>query len=187
MDIFSGRITSSGFSSGDRIVIGDWKYSPFGSFTNIMWAKSDGVRVLLSPNKNLAEYVSSLYSFEEVKITPIEVNRGVKEISVKAGSLEVKMVWSLSFPIPLWRPKWFISTFENTIAKKFFNTSTFGITRDGRKEWYSIRGISKVVHGECKIDGIDLGQSVNFEIDACFGFSEPPKWPSSVTLKSYIG
>jgi hypothetical protein len=78
MDIFSGRITSSGFSSGDRIVIGDWKYSPFGSFTNIMWAKSDGVRVLLSPNKNLAEYVSSLYSFEEVKITPIEVNRGEK-------------------------------------------------------------------------------------------------------------
>ena len=37
----------------------------------------------------------------------------------------------------------------------------------GRKEWYSIRGISKVVHGECKIDGIDLGQSENFEIDAC--------------------
>ena len=36
------------------------------------------------------------------------------------------------------------------------------------------------------IDGVNIGQSENFEIDACFGFSEPPKWPSSVVLKSYI-
>ena len=186
MDIFSGRITSSGFSSGDRIVIGDWKDSPFGSFTNIMWAKSDGSRVLLSPSENLAEYVSSLYSFEEVKITPIVVNRKKRGISVKAGNLEVKMAWSLAFPIPLWRPKWFISTIENTIAVRFFNTSTYGLTRNGRREWYSIRRLSKVIHGECIIDGVNIGQSENFEIDACFGFSEPPKWPSSVVLKSYI-
>ena len=186
MDIFTGRITSSGFSSGDRIVIGDWKDSPFGSFTNIMWAKSNGSRILLSPRENLAEYVSSLYSFEEVKITPIEVKRNNREISVKAGNLEVKMAWSLAFPIPIWRPKWFISVFENAIATRFFNTSTFGMTRNGRREWYSIRGISKVIHGECIIDGVNIGQSKNFEIDACFGFSEPPKWPSSVVLKSYI-
>ena len=68
MDVFKGRITSSGFSSGDRIVIGDWKESKLGSFTNIMWAKKDGTRVLLSPSKEHAELVSSLYNFEEVRI-----------------------------------------------------------------------------------------------------------------------
>ena len=36
LEIFAGRITSTGFSSGDRIVIGDWKDSPIGSFSNIM-------------------------------------------------------------------------------------------------------------------------------------------------------
>ena len=51
LEIFAGRITSTGFSSGDRIVIGDWRDSPIGSFTNIMWAKPDGTRVLLSPSK----------------------------------------------------------------------------------------------------------------------------------------
>lgn len=186
MDIFSGRITSSGFSSGDRIVIGDWKDSPFGSFTNIMWAKSDGTRVLISPSKKLAGYVSSIYSFEEINIADIEVTREKRSISVKAGNLEVRMFWGVTFPLPFWRPKWFISTFEKLIAEKFFNTSTYGITNDGRKEWYSIRGISKVIDAEAKIDGISLGGSVNFEMNACFGFSEPPSWPSSVTLKSYI-
>ncbi len=59
MDIFEGRISSSGFASGDRIVIGDWKKSPLGSFTNVMWAKPDGTRVLLSPSQKHADYVSA--------------------------------------------------------------------------------------------------------------------------------
>jgi hypothetical protein len=42
MDIFEGRITSCGFDSGDRIVIGMWESSPFGRFADIMWAKPDG-------------------------------------------------------------------------------------------------------------------------------------------------
>ena len=46
MDIFEGRITSCGFDSGDRIVIGMWESSPFGSFADIMWAKPDGTKIL---------------------------------------------------------------------------------------------------------------------------------------------
>mgnify|MGYP005753095471 CR=1 FL=1 len=45
MYIFEGRISSSGFASGDRIVIGDWEHSPLGSFTNVMWAKPDGTMI----------------------------------------------------------------------------------------------------------------------------------------------
>ena len=75
MEIFTGRITSTGFSSGDRIVIGDWHDSPIGSFTNIMWAKPDGTRVLLSPSEKHAKYVSDLYNFESVEITDIVVDR----------------------------------------------------------------------------------------------------------------
>ena len=36
LDIFEGRITSSGFQTGDRIVVGSWKLSPFGEFSDIM-------------------------------------------------------------------------------------------------------------------------------------------------------
>ena len=46
-EVFRGRILSSSFESGDRIVVGDWEDSPLGSFTNVMWADSDGNRTLL--------------------------------------------------------------------------------------------------------------------------------------------
>lgn len=40
-EVFEGRVISSGFSTGDMIVIGDWNNSPHGPFTNLMWAKPD--------------------------------------------------------------------------------------------------------------------------------------------------
>jgi len=75
MDVFVGRITSTGFSTGDRFVIGDWGESPLGSFTNVMWAKPNGSRFLLSPSEKHAEYVSKLYNFEDVEVTEITVER----------------------------------------------------------------------------------------------------------------
>ena len=74
MDIFEGRITSCGFDSGDRIVIGMWKNSPFGSFADIMWAKPDGKKVLIAPNKEIGEYIDSLYDFDEVRIEEINLS-----------------------------------------------------------------------------------------------------------------
>jgi hypothetical protein len=36
------------------------------------------------------------------------------------------------------------------------------------------------------LKGDDLGEKRGFEAESCFGFSEPPSIPASVTLKSYI-
>lgn len=186
MEVFVGRITSTGFSSGDRIVIGDWRDSPLGSFTNLMWAKPDGTRVLLSPTKRHASYVSELYTFEEVQVTEISVERGRRGVSFHGGGLSIKITWGAPFPIPFWRPLWFISSFEAFFGKILFGTITHGITKNGRKEWYSVRSLSRVLKVEASFDGNDLGKKSDFKIDACFGFSEPPSIPASVTLKSYI-
>ena len=91
--IFRGRITSSGFESGDSLVIGDWIESPLGSFTNIMWSKPDGRRVLLSPSPEHADFVSSLYYFDEVVVTEIIVNRKRKAVSIKTDYLQASMSW----------------------------------------------------------------------------------------------
>ena len=164
LEIFAGRITSTGFSSGDRIVIGDWHDSPIGSFTNIMWAKPDGSRILLSPSEEHAKYVSELYNFESVEITDIAVDRTRRGISIEGGGLSVDISWGIALPIPIWRPLWFIAT----------------------REWYSIRSISRVLNAEASFDGLELGGSESFTTNACFGFSEPPSMPASVSLKSYI-
>ena len=186
MDVFSGRISSSGFSSGDRIVIGDWEDSPLGSFTNIMLARPDGSRVLISPSEKHAEYVSKLYNFEEVRILDLVVTRDKKSIQIEGTGLSVKMSWGVALAIPIWRPLWFIATVENLFAKILYGTKTYGLTKDGRREWYSIRSISRVSSTEAIFDGKNFGDSEEFEISACFGFSEPPRKPSSVSLKSYI-
>ncbi len=186
MEIFDGRISSCGFSSGDRIVVGDWEKSPLGPFTNVMWAKPDGTRVLLSPSKEHADYVSTLYNFEEVHIVPIEANKQRRGVEIVAGCLNISFEWKRGIGIPFSRPRWFISTIEQWFAGVVFGTKTHGITCNGLREWYCIYNLSTIKCAEASCDGRDLGSISKFEIDACFGFSEPPKKPSSVRLRSMI-
>jgi len=186
MDRFDGRISSSGFGSGDRIVIGDWTNSPLGPFTNIMWAQPDGKRILLSPSKAHADYVSQLYNFEEVKIVDIKVERQRRGIQISAGTLSVSYRWKRGVALPLNRPRWFIATVEQWVAKLIFGTMTHGLTCNGLREWYCIRGLSSIYNAEASHNGVDLGEMQPFEVTACFGFSEPPKRPSSVRVCSII-
>ena len=75
MDVFKGRITSSGFESGDRIVVGAWKESPFGEFTDIMWAKKDGTRKLIAPTKEVADYVDACLLYTSPSPRDVEESR----------------------------------------------------------------------------------------------------------------
>ena len=186
MDKFQGRISSSGFSSGERIVVGDWYESPLGEFTNIMWARPDGKRILMSPSKKHADYVSSLYTFEEVNIVPIDIERNKRGISVKAGDLSINMSWKRGLAIPISRPLWFISTVEQFFANLFFKTKTFGYTCNGLREWYCIQSLSKLNSAKASDGKQDFGEMSIFQTSACFGFSGPPKKPSSVRVNSII-
>lgn len=184
--IFHGRITSSGFESGDSLVIGDWFESPLGAFTNIMWSKPDGRRVLLSPSPKHADFVSSLYEFDEVLVTDIIVKRKRKIVSIVTDQLHVSMSWGASLSLPIPRPLWFISTIENFFGKTIFGSSTYGIARDGSREWYSIRGISRVVHAEARTPDSDFGKIGKTSFPEPFGFSSPPSIPTSITVNSHI-
>lgn len=186
MDVFKGRISSSGFSGGDRLVIGDWSESHLGAFTNIMWAKSDGSRVLISPSELQADFVSGIYNFEEVRIVDFRVDRSRRGVVVEAGGLLVSMKWGFSVPIPFPRPLWFTRLVENPLGRVIFGSETYGLTRDGRKEWYSVRGIARMKSAEAIFNGDSLGKMVSFHANSCFGFSEPPTWPSSVRLCAFI-
>ena len=186
MDYFEGRISSSGFSTGDRVVIGDWYDSPLGAFTNVMWAKPNGTRVLLSPTKEHAEYVSELYNFEEVHIVQIDVERTKRGLEIKAPPLKVSLEWGRGYGIPFPRPRWFISSVEQWVSSAVFGTKTHGLTCNGLREWYCVYSLAKIKRASASCEGNNLGPTSKFEIDACFGFSEPPKKPSSVRVRSII-
>ena len=151
-----------------------------------MWAKPDGTRVLLSPSEEHADYVSALYNFEEVHVVPIDVNRQRRGIDIVADSLNVSFEWKRGIGIPFSRPKWIISTIEQWVAGAVFGTKTHGLTCNGLREWYCIYNLSSINHAKASYEGEDLGVVSKFEVDACFGFSEPPKKPSSVRLRSMI-
>ena len=186
MLIFRGRITSVGFDCGNSIVIGDWNESPLGNFRNIMWSKPDGKRVLLSPSQEHADFVSSLYSFDEVSMTVFDTTREKRGIKVCTEQLSISVFWGFRLLIPVPRPLWFISTVENFFGKMIFGSSTYGIARDGSKEWYSIRGISRVISAEARLLGQDLGMMTQTDFPKKFGFSSPPKIPSSIEVHSHI-
>lgn len=185
-EIFKGRVISSGFQTGDMVVIGDWRESPHGAFTNLMWAKPDGTRVLIAPSEELGDFVSSLYSFEKVIVSPMEIERTEKSIEVKCDLGRVYMQWGMTIPLPFSRPRWFIANVEAPFARLFFGTKTHGTTRNGRKEWYHVRGLSRMKSVELELDGRSTKQMTGMAPSACFGFSNPPRMPLSVRVDSLI-
>jgi len=186
LDIFKGRITSSGFESGDRIVVGAWKESPFGEFTDIMWAKPDGTRVLIAPTQEIVDYVTAMYSFDEVLLEDIITTGEDRNQKVKSNTMELDFSWNRGLPIPFKRSLLFISTVELFFAKLFFGTRTYGVTKNNRKEWYAIDRVSHIKKANAKISGKDPGDFTSINEPCKFGFSEAPKRPSSCEVRTHI-
>ena len=187
MDIFEGRITSCGFDSGDRIVIGMWESSPFGSFADIMWAKPDGTKILIAPNSEIGDYIYSLYDFDEVRIEEIKIKRKLKEICFSTTDINCQFNWGkeISFLVKR-RPLWFVATVEYFFGWLIFRTKTHGKTKNGRKEWYVVDKISRLKNAKAEIAGKNLGHYSKFSPKANFGFSDPPNMPASVLVRSHI-
>ena len=186
MDVFSGRITSCGFESGDRIVIGDWNDSPFGSFTDVMWATREGKRILIAPNTLISDYVQSLYTFEEVLIEDIKIDHRLQEMTLSSESLNLEYKWNRGWSIPFSRSLFFIATVELLFARIFWGTRTHGRSKNNRKEWYAIDRVSNIIEAKATINGKDAGKKTLMTEQCKFGFSESPKNPSSVVVRTYI-
>jgi uncharacterized membrane protein len=186
MDVFQGRITSCGFGSGDRIVIGDWDESPFGKFADIMWAKPDGQRVLIAPTDEISEYVQKLYTFDEIRIEKITIESDEQRMKLVSETLAFDCNWKRGWTIPFRRSLFFIGTVELLFARVFFGTRTHGVTKNGRKEWYAIDRVSKIINAKAIIEGQDAGAKKSMNEPCKFGFSESPKKPSSCEVRTHI-
>ena len=184
--IFEGEVFSSGFDSGDRIVIGNWKESPYGKFTDIMWAKPNGEKILIAPNKEISEFISNMYSFDKTIISEFEIEESANKIVVKNNEMICELKWNRGIKIPMIRPLWLISSIEYIFGLIIFKTKTHGITKNKKQEWYAVKKISKLEEIKIIINGENLGNMRNFEPKAGFGFSEPVKKPSVVSVKTHI-
>jgi hypothetical protein len=181
-----GVIASAGFSSGDRVVIGCWTETPIGPMVDVMWAEPDGTRVLLVADDRAAAFITAVYEFDRVEVVPFEHRCDSQAVSVLAGELRIELTGGRGRRIPSPRPAWFTRWVEGPIARRAMGVRTYGVSPTGVREWYRADVHRRVVAGSASISGRDLGPLAPIDPPVRFGFSEPPRRPSIVTVRPLL-
>lgn len=177
-----GSITSVGFESGDRFVVGDWSASPIGAFADVMWARPDGSRVLLAAEA-VAAYVTSVYPFDEVREQEVSAETEARRVTVRAGELCLSLeLGRLAVPFPS-RPRLVTATVENLCSSALLGVRTYGISPTGVVEWYRARSLRWLSAATASRAGQDLGSMEEVRLPLGFGFTDPPARPSQVVLR----
>lgn len=178
----AGVIASSGFASGDRVVVGHWWRSPIGPFTDLMWAEPDGVRVLVVPDERAARFVRAVYRFDRVEIEPFEVWSSPRVLVVRAGGRQIELEAARGIPLPPigWPP--FVRWVEGPVARLLMGVRTYGVSPTGVHEWYRARRWRPLRAARASVDGVDLGPAGSVTPPVRVGFSEPPRRPSMVRV-----
>ena len=186
IETLRGSITSVGFSSGHRFVIGHWPESPIGPFADVMWRDPDDTKTLIAPAA-AADYITGIYPFENRVSSPVTVTDTVGGrdggIDVESDRLTLSLsIGRLPIPFPP-RPRWFTATVERAIGRALLGVNTHGVSPTGIEEWYRTRSVRRVVGGHASLDGADLGAAGTLDRPMAVGFSEPPRRPTHVRLR----
>ncbi|GAA1186316.1 hypothetical protein GCM10009584_30540 [Ornithinimicrobium humiphilum] len=184
---FTGHILGVGTAGGVRLVVGTWDDSPLGAFADVMVEKVDGHRMLLAPSEQVAEFVSSTYSFDETRIEPVFVLRTPRRLEVRTRSLRLdaelgrrtvlgRLLRLLPRPLAA-HPV--VSTVTDPVARVVLpGVRTRGTAGNGRREYYGATDVRAVTDATATLDGVRLGALAPVDPPTRFGFSSTPRTPS---------
>ncbi len=181
-----GTISSSGFASGDRFVVGRWDRSPVGPTVDVMWARPDGERVLLAPDERTLDLVTAVYRFDRTQVVPVRVDHGPRHLHLRAGPVELLL--HAGRPV-LWlppRPRWFTRVVEAPVAWPLLGVRTYGTSPTGVQEWYQAVSCRFLGAATGRVEGRDLGAMSGLRPPCGFGFSESPARPSMVRVRPVL-
>lgn len=199
VDRFDGRILGVGSRSGVRLVIGDWRRSPLGAFTDVMVATADERRLLLAPSDEVADYVARTYTFDEVVRCPVTLTetrtKGGRRWLVEAGPVAARIEvgartatgWMLApIPGPLARSR-ALATLVDPVARIVHpGVRTRGSAGGGRREYYGARDQHVVTEIDGTWRGEDLGALAEMRPAPEFGFSSTPSRPSLTRVTTTV-
>lgn len=195
MDRFSGHIAGVGTASGTRLVIGRWDTSPFGEFTDVMLEDAAGHRTLLAPSREVADYVSATYTFDDVVLTPITSTITDGRLTVDAADLQVSLeigsvtlLGRLLAVLPsrlATHPRWLalINPVASLLVK---GVATAGSAGHGRTEYYGVTSARAITGATATWRGSDLGTLAPVSPPVRFGFSSAPPRPQLVAVTTTI-
>lgn len=172
------------------MVVGHWARSPVGPLSDVMWASPSGHRTLYAPSAEGADFVTSVYAFDEVVVDPDLVVTGdgrSLDVVLPARSATVALVagtgWHIPPPV---RPAWLTRWVEAPIARALMGVQTYGVSPTGVEEWYQATAWRPVVTARATVAGDDLGGLALIDPPCRFGFSEPPRHPSLTTVRPLL-
>ena len=191
---FEGAIAGVGSTSGVRVVVGRWERSPLGAFADAMVATPEGRRILLAPSQEVADFVASTYSFDEVRIEPVEVSGDaawqVRSVSLTLALVVGRRTWlgRLLRPVPrrlATSPAW--CTVTDPVARLVLRgVRTRGSAGNGRREVYAATDHRAVTAVTGTFDDAPLGSLAPVRPEPRFGFSSTPSRPSVTTLVTTV-
>ncbi|HEX8933354.1 MAG TPA: hypothetical protein VF788_04010 [Pseudonocardiaceae bacterium] len=192
---FEGEIAAFGTSAGHRIVLGRWPVSPFGPISDVMLETPDGMRLLIAPRDEVADFIAGTYRFDSVDVTPVEMIRQPGRLQVAAGQLRADLTigrrgWLglLLRAVPravATAPSW-ATLIDPLVRTALPGVRTRGSAGCGRREWYGARDLHPLVSVTARWQGTDLGAMADVRPPVRFGFGSTPRQPSIVHLTTTV-
>ncbi|GIE82457.1 hypothetical protein Aph02nite_84070 [Actinoplanes philippinensis] len=191
---FDGWIAGVGTSGGTRLVTGHWPGSPFGPVTDVMVERPDGHRLLLAETAELARFVAETYTFDEVRVVPVTVDRSPAAWTVTAGPLRLHfttggrgLLGHLLHAVPAAVAqdlRWV--RLIDLPARLLRGVRTHGSAGNGRREWYAVRDLHRITAAGAVLDGADLGRLAPVDPPVRFGFGSAPRSPALVRITTTV-
>ncbi|NMO93176.1 hypothetical protein [Actinomycetospora sp. TBRC 11914] len=192
---FDGWIGGLGTSAGLRVVVGHWPRSPYGPFTDVMLERPDGHRVLLAPTQQVADFVSTTYTFDEVRLVPVAMDVDTHTAHLAAGDLTATLTLGRRTPLGLLlravptmlatAPRW-IATIDAIARRVLPGVRTVGSAGHGRTEYYGARDLHRITEATVHVGGDDQGRMTDVDPPVRFGFGSTPTTPSWVRITALV-
>lgn len=152
---------------------------------DVMWARPDGVRVLLVDRPEAARFITAVYEFDLVEVVELSCVAEEVRLCVSAGDVHLTLLAGRPWRIPFagLRRRAPIRPLERVVAGVAFGVRTVGDSPTGVREWYRADQYRRVLTAEASLAGVGLGTLRGFHEPARFGFSEPPRSPAIVRVQ----
>lgn len=192
---FAGEIAGFGTASGWRFVVGRWAESPFGPVADVMVSSPTGMRTLLAPTPELADFIAATYSFDAVEIGSVEAVRDPDRLSVSTRALQARLEvggrgllsWVLHVvpdrisAAPAWA-----RLLNPFVAAVLPGVRTYGSAGGERQEWYGASDLHGLTAGAVRWQGDDLGGPTAVIPPVQFGFGSTPRRPAVVRVTTTV-
>ncbi len=196
---FDGHIVGAGTASGTRLVLGCWSRTPHGPFADVMVESADGHRTLLAPDSWVAEFVSTTYRFDEVRLVDVALTRTGTGCGSTWELLAGPLSWRFTvggraslghlfraIPGPLARSLT-TARLSDRIARHLMpGVRTLGSAGNDRLEWYTATDLHHLVISEARWAGAEMGGLSDVFPPTRFGFSSTPRIPSVTAVTTTV-